>query len=166
MRRVIEIGMPISLTSSFLQYIEVDSDMVHSLTPGFFIRFADPDMFMRFKWGLGVGHTYSHHGGPSCSGSPPAPSEGSSFAEGTLDLETSTGSLTGTIPSFSMQATLGSDGNDDDKLELEDESDDPSLSLIDREPNDIVYDSDDPLSGEEGTEGSDWDSDDGIVDII
>ena len=32
-------------------------------------RFVDRDMVMRYHWGLGVGHVYSHHSGSGSYGS-------------------------------------------------------------------------------------------------
>jgi hypothetical protein len=108
-------------------------------------RFADQDMFMRFKWGLGVGHTYCHEQDGQASD---AEGAGLSKSPGDADRIIQ-------INAEPEHTSWEPQGNDSTGPQDED---DPALSTDDDERG-LLYDSDDPLTVDGEASDSDPESD-------
>jgi hypothetical protein len=101
---------------------------VHIYIP-FILRFADRDMVMRYHWGLGIGHVYSHSQAPNRDASTMASAESNSrYPSDNSELEPEANNTVENILDPTVMVTLQEDGNDSDvdnpELGFEDLDDD------------------------------------------
>ncbi|KAJ3537968.1 hypothetical protein NMY22_g5372 [Coprinellus aureogranulatus] len=104
--------------------------------------FADRDMVMRYHWGMGVGHVYSHKRSAIAAPSTPppsqptAPSDGNTGAPMDIDLNVSRLEDTGLSPEMSMSVSGDGTDSEESAYDYRGDSDDEEVSDFSRSDGD------------------------------